>query len=73
MSVISIRIPEDIDRAIDYVALSEKLEKSQSLRKLTRMGFEYYAAKSHEMGKLTLWDVAELLNLNLPETIDLLL
>ncbi len=73
MSIRSIRIPEDIDKAIDYVARSEKLEKSQSLRKLTRMGIEYYAAKSYERGKLTLREVAELLNLNLPEAIDLLL
>lgn len=73
MSVKSIRIPEDIDKAIDYVARSEKLEKTQSLRKLAKMGFEFYAAKSYEKGKLTLREVAELLNLTLLETIDLLL
>ncbi|MBI4528689.1 MAG: hypothetical protein HY695_33245 [Deltaproteobacteria bacterium] len=35
MSVKSLRIPEDIERAIGYVAKLEKIEKSQSLRKLT--------------------------------------
>ena len=73
MKVKLIRIPEDIDRAIEYVAKSEKLEKTQSLRKLTRIGFEYYMAKSYEMGKLTLREAAELLSLTLSETIDLLL
>ena len=34
MKVRSVRIPEEIDRAIDYVARSEKLEKTSSLRKL---------------------------------------
>jgi predicted HTH domain antitoxin len=36
------------------------------------LGFEFYAAKSYERGKLTLREVAELLNLTLSETIDLL-
>lgn len=72
MRVKSIRIPEDIDKAIEYVAKSEKLEKTQSLRKLTRIGFEFYAAKSYERGKLTLREVAGLLNLTVSETIDIL-
>jgi len=72
MKVKSIRIPEDIDRAVKYVARSEKLEKTQSIRKLTRLGFEFYAAKSYERGKLTLRETAKLLNLTLSETIDLL-
>jgi predicted HTH domain antitoxin len=72
MKVKTIRIPEEIDKAIDYVAKSEKLEKTSSLRKLTRMGFEYYVAKSCERGKLTLREAANLLNLSLSETIDLL-
>ncbi len=72
MKVKSVRIPEDIDKAIDFVARSEKLEKTQSIRKLTRLGFEVYVAKSYERGKLTLREAATLLNLTLSETIDLL-
>jgi len=72
MRVRSVRIPEDIDKAIDYVARSEKLEKTSSFRKLTRLGFEFYVAKSYERGKLTLREAAGLLNLDLIETIDLL-
>jgi predicted HTH domain antitoxin len=72
MKVKSVRIPEDIDKAIDFVAWSEKLEKTQSIRKLTRLGFEVYIAKSYEKGKLTLREAATLLNLTLSETIDLL-
>ena len=72
MKVRSVRIPEEIDKAIEYVARSEKLEKTGSLRKLTRLGFEVYVAKSYARGKLTLREAADLLHLNLIETIDLL-
>jgi predicted HTH domain antitoxin len=72
MKVTSLRIPEDIDQAIDYVARSEKLEKTSTLRKLARMGFEVYVAKSYEKGKLTLREASRLLQLNLMDTIDLL-
>jgi predicted HTH domain antitoxin len=72
MKVRSVRIPEEIDKAIDYVARSEKLEKTSSLRKLTRMGFELYVAKSYERGKMTLREAADLLQMNMIEAIELL-
>ncbi len=72
MSVKSLRIPDDIERAIGYVAKLEKIEKSQSLRKLIRIGFECYVAKSYEQGRLTLREVSKLLQMNLAETLDLL-
>jgi len=73
MKVKSIRIPEEIDRAVDYVARAEKIEKTSSIRKLTRMGFELYVAKSYERGKISLREASKLLNLTLSETIDLLM
>lgn len=72
MKVRSMRIPEDIDQAIEYVSKVEKLEKAQSLRKLARVGFESYMAKEYREGKITLREAASLLNLTLSETIDLL-
>ena len=66
------RIPDDIDQAINYVSQAEKIEKAQSLRKLARIGFEYYAAKNYKEGRITLRDVSDLLKLSLSETIDLL-
>ena len=73
MKVKSMRIPEDIDQAINYVSKLEKIEKAQSLRKLARLGFEYYVAKNYREGRITLRNTADLLNLNLSETVDLLL
>ena len=72
MKVKSMRIPEDIDQAIEYVSKVEKIEKTQSLRKLARVGFEYYVAKTYKEGKITLRNASNLLKLTLSETIDLL-
>ena len=72
MQVKSIRIPDDIDQAINYVSQLEKIEKTQSLRKLAKIGFECYVTKNYKEGKITLRDASDLLKLNLSETIDLL-
>ena len=72
MKVKSMRIPDDIDQAINYVSQLEKIEKTQSLRKLARIGFEYYVAKSYKEGKITLRDASDLLKLSLSEAMDLL-
>lgn len=66
------RVPEDIDRAIQYVSKVEKIENTQSLRKLARLGFESYVAKKYQSGQITLREAGELLNLSLSETLDLL-
>ena len=72
MKVKSMRIPEDIDKAIVYVSRSEKIENTHSLRKLARMGFESYISKEYKAGKITLREAADLLKLTLSETVDLL-
>ena len=72
MKVRSLRIPQDIDQAIEYVSKMEKTEKTQSLRKLARLGFEYYVARAYREGKITLRDGSRLLKLTLSETIDIL-
>ena len=72
MRVKSMRIPEDIDRAIEYISKTEKIEKAQSLRKLARIGFEYYVVKAYKDGRITLREASVLLRLTLSETIDLL-
>jgi len=72
MKVKSIRVPDDIDQAINYVSRLEKIEKTQSLRKLARIGFEYYVAKSYKESRIALRDASDLLKLSLSETIDIL-
>jgi len=72
MKVKSMRIPDDIDQAINYVSQLEKIEKTQSLRKLARIGFEYYVAKNYKEGRITLRDASDLLKLSMSEAMDLL-
>jgi len=72
MKVKSMRISDDIDQAIDYVSQMEKIEKAQSLRKLARLGFEYYVAKEYRQGHATLREVGKLLGIPLSTAIDLL-
>ncbi|MBW2331772.1 MAG: hypothetical protein JRF30_12905 [Deltaproteobacteria bacterium] len=60
MKVRSLRIPEDLDQAIEYVSKVEKTEKTQSLRKLARLGFEHYVAKAYREGNMTLRDASDL-------------
>jgi len=71
MKAHSIRVPDDIDKAIEYVSRVEKIEKAQSLRKLARLGFDYYVATNYQAGKLSLREAAKLLELSLSEAIDL--
>jgi hypothetical protein len=73
MKVKSIRIPQDIDNAIEFVSKLEKIDKTQSFRKLTRFGFEYYISNLYGEGRVTLREVSDLLNLTPSEAIDLLL
>lgn len=71
MSIRSLRIPEEMEQAIDYVARKEKIEKSQSLRKLARIGFEYYVASAYREGRLSLREGAELMGTSVPEALAL--
>ena len=71
MGIQSIRIPDELEQAIQYVSGLEKIEKSNTLRKLARMGFETYLAQLYRQGRLTLRECAAMLQLTLSETIDL--
>ena len=70
MSVRSIRITEDVEAAIRYVAEREHAEQAQSLRKLARMGFEAYVAGQYRAGEISLRQAASLLGVTLWEALD---
>ena len=70
MSVRSIRISDDIETAIRYVAEREHAEQAQSLRKLARMGFEAYVADEYRAGEVSLRQAADLLGVSLWEALD---
>ncbi len=72
MGVRSVRITEDIERAIRYVARRDDSEQAQSLRKLARMGFEAYVAGEYRAGEVTLRESAKLLGLGIWDVMDVM-
>jgi len=70
VSVRSIRITEDIEAAIRYVAEREHAEQAQSLRKLARMGFEAYIARQFQVGEVSLREAAGLLGVTPWDALD---
>ena len=73
MKVKTLRIPDDLERAVDFVSRQEKIDKTQSFRKLARVGFEYYLGQLYREGKIGLRDLATMLDISLSESVDLLL
>ena len=70
MSVRSVRISEDLETAIRYVAERDQAEQAQSLRKLARLGFEAYVAGQYRAGEVSLRQAASLLGFTLREALD---
>lgn len=73
MKTISMRIPDDMMEAAQLVAKEEKIEPSTAMRKLVRIGYETYVGNLYKQGRVTLREAASLLDLNLMETVDILL
>jgi predicted HTH domain antitoxin len=73
MKTKTIRLPDDILRAIEMVEVVEKIEEATAIRKMLRTGFETFVADLYRGGRLTLRESAELLNRSLSDTIDLFL
>ena len=69
----SIRIPEDMLRAIELVEDREHIEESTAIRKLIRTGLETYVARLYREGAVTLREAADRLGLDLVATLDLLM
>ena len=72
MKVKSIRIPPDIEHAIDYLSKAEKIDSTQSFRKLARIGFESYIAKLYDNRKLSIRDVSAELEVTISQALDML-
>jgi len=70
VSVRSVRISEDLETAIRYVAERDHAEQAQSLRKLARLGFEAYVAGQYRAGEVSLRQSASLLGLTLWDALD---
>jgi len=69
----TIRLPEDLAKAILHRARLEKVDESTAIRQLLAMGVRDYAVELYREGRITLNEAANLTNLTVRETIDLLL
>ncbi len=72
MKVKSIRIPQDIEHAVNFLSKIEKIDSTQSFRKLARIGFETYIADLYQNGKLSIREVSTELGVSISEAIDML-
>jgi len=73
MKTKTIRLPDEMMKAIGLVEKEEKIEESTAMRKLMRIGFETYVGNLYKQGKITLRRAGRLLHMNQIELIDLFL
>jgi len=72
-TVKTIRLPEDLARAILHRARLEDVDESTAIRQLLAIGVKGYAVKLYREGKVSLAEAADLANISLREMIDVLL
>jgi len=72
-TVKTIRLPEDLARAILHRARLENVDESTAIRQLLAIGVKDYAVKLYREGKMSLTEAANLANVTMREMIDLLL
>lgn len=72
-TVKSLRLPEDLLRAIRYLAKRERLDESTVIRQLIALGTAEYAVRLYREGKITLNEAAGLASVTPREMIEILL
>ncbi len=70
MNVRSLRIPEQLEKALQLVEDEERIEEASAMRKLMVMGFDSYLSALYREGRLGLRDVARHLKIPLAEAMD---
>lgn len=75
MEAISIKLPEDVIRAIKEIEEMEQVDRATAVRKLLAKAIEKWkeerAIQLYREGKVTLWRAASLANLSLREMMKL--
>jgi len=69
----TIRLPEDLVRAILHRARLENVDESTAIRQLLALGVKDYAVRLCCEGKVSLAEAANLTNISLREMVDVLL
>ena len=68
----SLRLSDFLVNAIRETGRAERIEESEAMRKLLKMGYRLYLAEQYGAGRRTLREVADRLQLSLSETLDTL-
>ena len=72
-TVKSVRIPEDLLKAIKHRARRERLDESTAIRQLIALGATEYAVRLYRDGKVTLNEAAEVAGVRPREMLEVLL
>lgn len=75
MTLVSTRIPEDIEKELAWYAKKEQVGRAIALRKILDRGLKEikreHAIELYAEGKVTLWKAAEIAGLSLWEMLDI--
>ncbi len=75
MSLVSTRLPQDMNNEIEWYARKEHLKKTVALRKIIERGLKEvrveHALEEYHEGKVTLWKACEIARLPLWEMMEL--
>ncbi len=76
MALISTRIPEDLEKELEWYAKKERIGRTIALRKILDKGIKEirleYALDSYKKGKITLMKAAEIAGISLWEVLDII-
>ncbi len=76
MSLVSTRLPQDMNKEIERYAEKEQVGKTVALRKILEKGLKEvrveHALEEYREGKITLWKASEMARLSLWEMMDLI-
>jgi phosphoribosyl-dephospho-CoA transferase len=72
MKTKTVRVGDDLIAAVHEVGSAERIEESQAMRKLMRMGYEMYLTEQYRAGTITVRHVALGMKRPLGDTLDLM-
>ena len=72
MTTKTLRMPDDLAKAVHQVGVGEHIEEATAMRKLLRMGYDLYVAEQYRAGRISLREAARRTGRSLSDTLDTL-
>jgi hypothetical protein len=66
----TLRLPDDLEKAVREVGTTERIEEATAMRKLLRMGYEVFIAEQYRAGRVSLRSAAHRMGISMSETMD---